>query len=230
MQAYKYSIKNWAADDRPREKLLTRSPDALSNAELLAILINNGTKQFSAVDLAREILNLGKNNLNELGRLSVSDLMKVKGIGSAKAITIAAALELGRRRQAAGFVEKAAFKCSADIAHYLQPLICDYPHEVFGLLFLNKSNKIIQFEIISEGGITATVADPRVILKKAVLAEAINIVLCHNHPSGSLLPSKADEDLTYKIKEGAKLLDIRVLDHIIVSSEGHFSFADRGMI
>jgi len=230
MQAQKYSIKDWAKDDRPREKLLSKSPSALSDSELLAILINNGSRQKSAVDLAREMLNLGKNNLAELGRLSVKDLMTIKGIGEAKAITIAAALELGRRRQAAGFLEKTHVKHSADIALYLQSLLRDRTQEVFAVIFLNQANKINHFDIISEGGITGTVADPRIILKLALQYEAVSLVLCHNHPSGNLRPSRADEALTHKIKEAAKYFDIKVLDHIIVSNEGYYSFADQGIL
>ncbi len=230
MQEQKYSIKDWAIDDRPREKLLSKSPANLSDSELLAILISNGTRQKSAVDLAREVLVLGKNNLNELGRLGVKDLMAVKGIGHAKAITIAAALELGRRRQASGFLEKPRVTSSADLAHYLQSMLADYPHEVFAVIFLNGGNKIIHFEIVSKGGITATIADPRLILKKALLEDAVRIVLCHNHPSGSLRPSKHDLELTLKIKEAASYLDIKLLDHIIVSNEGFYSFADQGVI
>lgn len=156
--------------------------------------------------------------------------MKIKGIGEAKAITIAAALELGRRRQAAVPLEKLAVSSSDDIAHFLQAKLKDYRHEVFAVLFLNRANKINHFEIISEGGITGTVADPRVILRKALEEDAVNIILCHNHPSGSLKPSRADEQLTAKIKEAARYLDITVLDHIIVSEDGYYSFADEGLI
>lgn len=230
MQAHKYSIKQWAADDRPREKLLSKSPMALSDSELLAILINNGNKQKSAVELAKEILHLGKNNLDELGRLSVADLMKIKGIGEAKAITITAALELGRRRQAASILEKPQVNNSNDIAQYLRALLRDFRHEVFGVLFLNRANKINRFEIVSEGGITGTVADPRIILKKALETDAISLVLCHNHPSGNLKPSKADQALTQKIKQAAAYFDINLLDHIIVSNEGYYSFADEGVL
>ncbi|MDX1936208.1 MAG: DNA repair protein RadC [Flavihumibacter sp.] len=230
MQDQNYSIKQWAKDDRPREKLLSKTPAALSDSELLAILINNGTRQKSAVDLAKEVLKLGQNNLDELGRLTVKELMKIKGIGEAKAITIAAALELGRRRQASGFLEKPVVRQSRDVATYLQAQLKDYSHEVFGVIFLNRANKINQFEIISQGGITGTVADPRVILKKALEAEAVSMVLCHNHPSGSLKPSRADEELTHKIKEAARFLDIAVIDHIIVSNEGYYSFADEGLL
>jgi len=230
MQAHKYSIKDWAEDDRPREKLLSKNPSVLSDSELLAILINNGTRDKSAVELAKEVLSLGKNNLDELGRVSVHDLMKLRGIGKAKAICIAAALELGRRRQAASFLIKLQVKKSKDVADYLQALLKDHKHEVFAVLYLNRSNKINRFEIISEGGITGTVADPRVILKRALQEDAVSLVLSHNHPSGNPRPSKADIELTNKVKEAARYFDIKVLDHIIVSNEGYFSFADEGII
>jgi len=230
MQEHNYSIKNWAKDERPREKLLAHGAEILSNSELLAILINNGTRNKSAIELAKEILILGKNNLQELGKLSVKELMKIKGIGEAKAITIVAALEIGRRRQATDALEKKTMKSSADIAAFLSGKINDNQREVFAVLFLNQSNRINHFEIISEGGITGTVADPRVILKKALEENATNIVLCHNHPSGSLKPSRADEELTKKIKSAASLHDITVIDHIIVSDQGYFSFADTGLL
>ncbi|MBK7375211.1 MAG: DNA repair protein RadC [Chitinophagaceae bacterium] len=224
------SIKNWAADDRPREKLLSKGPAALSNSELIAILINNGSKTKSAVELAKEILTLGHNNLNELGKLSLKDLKRVKGIGEAKSITIAAALELGRRRQATASLEKPVVRSSKEIAGYLKALIKDYHYEVFAVIFLNRANKINHFEVISRGGITGTVADPRVILKKALEEDATSIVLCHNHPSGNLQPSLADEELTKKIKEAASYMDIKVIDHIIVSEDGYYSFADEGIL
>lgn len=230
MQEHKYSIKQWSKDDRPREKLLTSGAENLSNSELLAILIHNGTRQKSAVDLAKEVLKLGKDNLVELGKLSVKELMRIKGIGEAKAITIAAAMELGRRRQASLPPEKSAISTSSDIAHFLRVKLKDYQREVFAVLFLNRANKINHFEIISEGGITGTVADPRIILKKALEENAVNIILCHNHPSGSLKPSRADEELTHKIKEASRFFDIRVLDHIIVSEDGYYSFADEGLL
>ncbi len=224
------SIKNWAVDDRPREKLSAKGPAALSDSELLAILINTGSKSKSAVELAKEVLHLGKNNLNELGKLSLHDFMKIKGIGEAKAITLSAALELGRRRQASLSLLKSVIKTSGDIAEYLRATLKDNQSEVFAVVFLNKANKINNFEIISKGGITGTVADPRVILKKALEVDATSIVLCHNHPSGNLKPSRADEELTIKIKEAAKYLDIRVMDHIIVSEDGYYSFSDEGML
>lgn len=224
------SIKNWAVDDRPREKLLRKGASALSDSELLAILINNGHKDQSAIDLAKAILQLGSNNLNELGKLPLSTFQKVKGIGEAKAISIAAALELGRRRHAGTALEKKVIRTSSDIAEYVRAMIKDFGYEVFGVLYLNQSNKINHFEIISKGGITGTVADPRVILKKALDAECTSLVLCHNHPSGNLNPSRADQELTRKIKTAASYFDIKVLDHLIVSEEGYYSFADEGML
>ena len=230
MQEHKYPIKQWAKDDRPREKLLISGAENLSSSELLAILIHNGTQSKSAIDLAREVLRLGKNNLAELGKLSVQDLMTIKGIGEAKAITIAAALELGRRRQSATAPEKIGVGSSADIAQYLQGRFRDQRREIFGVLFLNRSNRINHFEIVSEGGITGTVADPRIILRKALEQDAVSIILCHNHPSGNLKPSQADLQLTRKIKEAAAFFDIRLLDHIIISENGYYSFADEGVL
>lgn len=230
MQENKYPIKQWAKDDQPREKLLLRGSENLSDSELLAILIHNGNRQRSAVDLGKEVLKLGKNNLNELGKLSVKDLMRVNGIGEAKAIAIAAALELGRRRNAAASLEKAVISSSAEMAGFLRAALKDYRHEVFAVVFLNRANKVNHFEVVSEGGITGTVADPRIILKKALEEDAVSIILSHNHPSGNLRPSKADEDLTNKIRSAAKFFDIRVIDHIIVSEEGYYSFADEGII
>ena len=230
MQEQKYSIKQWAKDDRPREKLLAKGAAVLSNSELLAILILNGSGGKSAVELAQDVLKLGKDNLNELGKLSIKELTKIKGIGEAKAITIAAAMELGRRRQATASIEKTVVSSSADVATYLQTSLRDYKHEVFAVIFLNRANKINDFKIISEGGITGTVADPRIILKKALEQDAVSLILCHNHPSGSLKPSRADEELTLKIKEAAKYFDIKVLDHLIVSDDGYYSFADEGIL
>ncbi len=224
------SIKNWAADDRPREKLQTNGAASLSNAELLAILINNGNKKKSALDLAKEILKLGQDNLHELGKLSLKELQQISGIGEAKAISIAAALELGRRRQQTVVLKRTTIRNSKEIATYLQATLQDFQYELFAVIFLNRANKIKHFEVISRGGITGTVADPRMILKKALENGATSIILSHNHPSGNLQPSKADEDLTQKIKMAAIYFDIKVLDHIIVSEEGYFSFADEGML
>ncbi len=230
MQEQKHSIKLWAKDDRPREKLLMKGSENLSDSELLAILIVNGNREKSALDLAKEVLKLGKNNLPELSKLTVKELTKIKGIGEAKAISIVAALELGRRRQATASREKEIIKNGNEVATYLQTILKDYRREVFAVVFLNRANKINHFEIVSEGGITGTVADPRIILKKALENDAVNIILCHNHPSGSLKPSKADEELTHKIKEAAKYFDIKVLDHLIVSDDGYYSFADEGIL
>lgn len=230
MQEHKYSIKQWAKDDRPREKLLMKGAESLSNSELLAILIQNGNKEKTAVDLAKQVLKLGQDNLIQLGKLSLKDLMKIKGIGEAKAIAIAAALELGRRRQAEAPLYKTGILSSSDIAEFLQVKLKDHRHEVFAVMYLNRANKINHFEIISTGGITGTVADPRIILRKALEHDAVNIILCHNHPSGSLKPSRADEQLTAKIKEAARLLDLNVLDHLIVSENGYYSFADEGLL
>ena len=230
MQENKYSIKNWAKDDRPREKLRLKGASMLSDSELLAILIHHGTRERSALELARETLLLAKGSLAELGQLTIRELMKIKGIGEAKAIAITAALELGRRRQAAGSLVKPVITTSTEVASYLQTLLKDRRHEVFGVVFLNRANKINHFEIISEGGITGTIADPRIILKKALEEDAVSIILCHNHPSGSLKPSKADVDLTTKIKEAAKYFDIKVLDHVIIADDGYYSFADEGLL
>ena len=225
------TIKHWAEDDRPREKMLLKGIDSLSNAELLAILINNGTRDKSAVDVAKELLNAVNNDLQQLGKLSIKEILKlkVKGIGEAKAISIAAALELGIRKDAA-FKKKDVIVKSSDIADFLRAKLQHKKHEVFAVIFLNRANKINHYEIISEGGITGTVADPRVILKKALAYDAVNLILCHNHPSGSIKPSRADEELTKKISDAASYLDIKVLDHIIVSEEGYYSFADEGII
>ena len=225
------AIKHWAEDDRPREKLLNKGAAALSNAELLAILINNGTKEQNAVDVSKKLLTSLNNNLNKLGQLSVKELLKlkIKGIGSAKAITIAAALELGIRRDAE---EKKKFiiKGAKDVADYLKADLQYLQQEVFVVLFLNKGNRILHHEIVSRGGFSGTVVDVRVILKTALEHNALHIVLCHNHPSGNLKPSVADTGITQRIREAAKYFDILVLDHIIVSTEGYFSFADNGLI
>src|SRR6476660_5247406 len=194
MQEHKYSIKEWAKDDRPREKVLLKGAENLSDSELLAILIHNGTRDKTAVDLAKDILKVGKDNLNELGKVTVKELMKIKGIGEAKAVAITAALELGRRREGSASLERVTVTTSYDIAGYLKSALKDYRHEVFAVVFLNRANKIKHFEIVSEGGITGTVADPRIILKKALEQDAVNLVISHNHPSGNVTPSRADEE------------------------------------
>jgi len=228
MQAEKYSIKHWAEDDRPREKLLRKGPYALSDSELLAILIGKGFLEKNAIELAREVMGLTNNNLSELGKLAIENLMSIRGIGEAKAISLVAALELGRRRQLSVNLPKPVVRDSQDVASYLQSFLKDYKQEVFGALYLNQGNRIKQFAVLSSGGITGTVADPRTIIRIALEVEAVNIILCHNHPSGNFRPSKADEELTFKIREAAKYFDLRLLDHIIVSEEGYYSFADEG--
>ncbi len=227
------SIKEWAEDDRPREKLLSKGAAVLSHAELLAILIVNGYKSQSALDIAKTILASVNNDLDDLGRISLRDLQKTKGIGKAKAVTIAAALELGRRRQQGdenllkntNFIHR-----SSDIANYLKTKFQDLDYEIFAVIFLNRANKVIGFEVVSEGGYTGTIADPKMILKAAIELKATGIVLTHNHPSGNLRPSQSDKNLTDKIKSGAGFLDISLLDHIIVSNQGYFSFADEGLL
>lgn len=226
----KTSIKNWAEDDRPREKMAKYGAEMLSNSELLAIIINNGNKEKSAVELAKEILKLGHDNLDELGKLSLNDMQKIKGIGIAKAISISAALELGRRRSSGNLLQRTKVSTSKEIATYLRSVLKDHSNEVFAVLFLNQANKIKNFKVMSRGGITGTVADTRIILKQALDEGATSIILSHNHPSGNLNPSKADQELTVKIKMAASYFDIRVLDHIIVSDEGHYSFADAGLL
>ncbi len=227
----KFSIKQWAADDQPRKKLLLNGADTLSNAELLAILINNGTRDHSALDVARNLLQAVNNDLQKLAGLSVKEMVKekIKGLGEAKAISIAAALELGIRRSAT-IKKKDHITRSSDIADYLRASLEYRKQEVFAVVFLNRGNKVTHIEIVSEGGMTGTVADPRIILKKALENDATALILCHNHPSGNLKPSSADEALTQKIKQAAALFDIRIMDHIIVSNEGFFSFADEGLL
>ncbi len=224
------SIKNWSKDDQPYEKIKNYGPMQLSNSELLAILIKNGNKNNSAIDLAKAIMSRCNNCLNELGKLSLIDFQKINGIGETKSITIMAALEMGRRRLNAESVQKNAIKGSHDVAQYLNEKFKDLTFEVFAVIFLNQANKIIHFEVISKGGITGTVADPRIILRLALEFGAVGIILCHNHPSGNLNPSNADKAITKKISEAASLMDIKVLDHIIVSDEGYFSFMEEGLL
>ncbi|MFM1857301.1 MAG: hypothetical protein RLZ05_361 [Bacteroidota bacterium] len=224
------TIRQWATEDRPREKLFRLGVEQLSASELLGILLQTGNRQKSAVELGMQLLEMAKQNLQELGRLTPREIAAISGIGNAKAALICAALELGRRRHASLPLDKKQVTSSADIAQFLQVRLQDLRHEVFAVLFLNRANRINHFEIVSEGGITGTVADPRIILKKALEQNAVSIIVCHNHPSGNLRPSRADELLTQKLKEAALLLDITMLDHIIVSDQGYYSFADEGYI
>ena len=222
------AIRQWAKEDRPREKLFRLGVEQLSASELLGILLQTGNRHKSAIELGMQVLELAKQNLQELGRLTPREIAAINGIGNAKAALVCAALELGRRRHASLPLDKKQVTSSADIARFLQVRLQDLRHEVFAVLFLNRANRINHFEIVSEGGITGTVADPRIILKKALEQNAVSIIVCHNHPSGNLRPSRADELLTQKLKEAALLLDITMLDHIIVSDQGYYSFADEG--
>ena len=224
------SIKNWLEDDRPREKMVQKGAAALSNAELLAILISSGTKKKSALDLAREALDLAHNNLRELGRLSLLELQKINGIGDARAITISAAMELGRRRQAADALDRAKISSCADAVEIIMPMLQDLNHESFCVLYMNTANKLIRSEMISSGGMAATVADVRMILKNALLNNATQLIIAHNHPSGNKRPSDQDKVLTRKIKDSAALMDIKLLDHVIIAGNEYFSFVDEGML
>jgi len=223
-------ITDWAVEDRPREKLIRKGISTLSDTELLAILISSGTRKKSAVDLGRELLGSVNNNLNSLGKLSVSDLLKFRGIGPARAVTISAALELGRRRNIAELPDAGQIRCSKDAADIFFPLLADLPHEEFWILFLNRSNRIIDRMKISQGGVSGTVTDVRIIMKKAVEWLASGIIVCHNHPSGNMNPSDADSKITGKIKDAGNIMDIQLLDHIIISGKDYYSFADNGLI
>jgi DNA repair protein RadC len=223
-------ITEWAVEDRPREKLMIKGAASLSDAELLGILISSGTKEKSAVDLGRELLGSVGNNLNALGKLSVSDLKKIHGIGSARAVTIIAALELGRRRKLAETTNTQKINGSRDVAEIFQPLLSDLSHEEFWILFINRSNKVISKMKLSQGGISGTVTDIRIIMKKALEHLASGIIVCHNHPSGNLNPSESDIQITNKIKESGKLFDIQLHDHLIISDKDYYSFADNGLL
>jgi DNA repair protein RadC len=223
------SIKNWSEDDKPREKLAANGRETLSNAELLGILLGNGTRNKSAVDLARDILNLASNDLNQLAKLSIKDLCKISGIGPAKAITIIAAIELGGRRKKAETTSE-FIRSSHDAYSYFRPTLQDKDYEEFWVLFLNRNNKILKSYKVSDGGVSQTVADPKRIFKAALENNASHLVLCHNHPSGNLSPSPADIVLTNKLIAAAKNLDMTIIDHIIITDGGHYSFADEGKI
>lgn len=225
-----FTIKNWSEDDRPREKLLTKGRMALSDAELIAILIGSGSKNESAVALSKRILASVENNLNELGTLDTNKLMTFKGIGEAKAVTIAAALELGRRRRMEEVLIRKKITSSSDAFALLQPLIGELTHEEFWIVYLNNSNKVLQTSQLSKGGITGTIVDVRLVYKTAIQLGAVGIILAHNHPSGTLKPSQSDLDLTSKLKTAGNSLDIKVLDHIIVTQKAYFSFADSGTL
>lgn len=232
MEAYdKLSIKNWAVEDRPREKLLTKGIQALSDAEIIAILIGSGSVKESAVELSKKILHDHDHNLNNLGRRSVNDLKnRYHGIGEAKAISILAALELGNRRGKQDFQVRPKITSSRQVFEFFQPIMGDLPHEEFWILLLNRANKIIHPHRISQGGMTGTVIDVRMVLRTALENQATSIILCHNHPSGNIEASQSDIEITQKLNQAGKIMDIPVLDHIIVSEKNYFSFADEGMI
>ena len=231
MEEYrKLSIKDWAVEDRPREKLLYRGIASLSDAELIAILIGSGNNEETAVELSRRILGTVKNNLNALGKLDVEALKKFKGIGEAKAIAVIAALELGRRRNQSGALKMQQITSSRDAANFLQPVMGDLSHEEFWVLHLNRHNKIIHYERISQGGLTGTVIDVRVILKKALEKLATSIIIAHNHPSGNLQASDSDRKITRQLRDAAKLMEIPLLDHLIITQTGYYSFADEGIL
>ncbi len=225
-----YGIKQLAEDDRPREKLTLRGRQYLSNAELLALLIGFGTSEFSAIDLGKQVLQLAGNNLNELAKLKVSDLKKVKGIGEAKAVSLVAALELGRRRKEEAAKEVVKITSSSEAVMQFEHILEDLPHEEFWVLLLSRNNHIIGKQRISVGGVSGTVVDPKIIFKCAIDAVASGIVLCHNHPSGSISPSSQDLKLTKKLIEGGRLLEIYIGDHIIIGHKKYYSFADDGLI
>jgi len=223
------SIKNWSEDDKPREKLATNGRETLINAELLGILLGNGTRNKSAVDLARDIFQLANNDLNQLAKLSIKDFCQISGIGPAKAITIIAAIELGGRRKKVETTNN-FIQSSNDAYCYFRPLLQDKQYEEFWVLLLNRNNKILKAEKVSDGGISYTVADPKRIFKSALENSASHLLLCHNHPSGNLEPSSADHNLTKKLIAAAKNLDMTIIDHIIVTDRGYYSFADEGQI
>ncbi len=223
-------IKSWAHDERPREKMLAKSPTALSDVELLAILIGSGTQNVSAVDLARQIYSSAHQSITELSRMSLHDLMKFKGIGEAKAINITAALELGRRRRLGESLSRKKITSSRDAFEVMHPLLSDNNYEEFWIITLNRGNMIKRMHKISEGSVAGTVADPKKIFKVAMEDNASAIILCHNHPSGNTSPSKKDHEITTKCKNAGMFLDLPVIDHIIIAQDNYFSFADEGAL
>jgi len=225
-----FSIKNWSIEDRPREKLIKKGKNSLSDSELIAIIIGSGNRDESAVSLSKRILHSVEHDLNELGKLSIRDLMKFKGIGEAKAITIIAALELGKRRREYIGPDKKKIISSNSVFEMMQPILGELPHEEFWVIYLNNSNKVLHIDQISKGGITGTLVDVRLVLKIALELGAIAIIFAHNHPSGTLQPSEADKNLTQKLKKAGESIDIKVLDHIIITEKAYFSFADENLL
>ncbi len=223
-------IKGWSEEDRPREKMMLKGYQALTNAELIAILLGSGTKKQSAVDVAKNMLKSAGNNLNQLGKFSINQLTENPGVGDAKAITVAAALELGRRRKKADPAEKPKVDSSDKVYEHIYPYFADLSHEQFYLILLDRANKVIGQHNISKGGVSGTVVDPKIIFKTALENLASSIILCHNHPSGNKKPSAEDKNLTQKLKEAGETLDIKVLDHLIFADNGYYSFADEGIL
>jgi DNA repair protein RadC len=226
----KLTIKSWAIEDRPREKLLLQGKSVLTDAELIAILIGSGSKEESAVELSKRILNSVNNNINKLATLSIEDLMTFKGIGEARAINIITALELGKRRHFEQEIVTPIIKKSEDAFKIIQPQIADLVHEEFWVLYLNNSNKVIAKVQLSKGGITSTMVDVRLLFKKGIGLNAVGVIVCHNHPSGKISPSSSDKQLTKKIKEAGETLDIKLLDHLIITQKDYFSFADNRIL
>lgn len=226
----KISIKSWALDDRPREKLMLKGKSVLSDAELVAILIGSGNREESAVALSQRILKSVNNDLNALAKLSIEELMMFKGIGEAKAISIITALEFGKRRQFEEREVVSKIKSSLDAVTILQPLLGDLEHEEFWVLYLNNSNKVLAKHQLSKGGFTATLVDVRLLYQKALKLSAVGVIVSHNHPSGKMKPSSSDIELTNKIKEAGVTLDIKLLDHLIITEKAYFSFADEGIL
>ena len=230
MEVSYFPISDWSEEDRPREKLMLKGKEALSNAELIAILIGSGSRKESAVDLSRRILASVDHNLNSLTKLSISQLMNFKGIGEAKAITIISALELGRRQRSEDALQfKNKVTSSKVVFEIMQPIIGELSHEEFWVLFLNNSNKVISKSQLSKGGITGTIVDVRLVFKLALESGATGLILCHNHPSGSLMPSSADKEITKKLKQAGDNLDVKVLDHLIITETKYYSFVDEGI-
>ncbi len=225
-----FPIRHWSEDDRPREKLLLKGKAALSDAELIAILIGSGSRNESAVDLSKRILKSVDNNLNALGKSTINQLLQFKGIGEAKAITIQAAMELGRRRRSEEAVELFKITSSQAVFDVMQPLIGELAHEEFWIIYLNNANKIMSKFQLSKGGITGTLVDVRLVFKTALSQGAVGLILVHNHPSGTLKPSDSDKQITQKLKIAGEQLDIKVLDHVIVTETNYFSFSDEGIL
>lgn len=224
-------IKSWSIDDRPREKMLAKGRQSLTDSELLGIILGSGSIGESAVELSKRILKDHQNNLNELGKISIKDLVKkYKGIGEAKAINIIAALELGRRRQSTEALEKASVNSSREAFNILYPILADLPYEEFWVIFCNRANKVIGTQFIGRGGLSAVVADTKIIFRHAVEQMASSMILCHNHPSGNLKPSQEDIRLTIRVKEAAILFDMVVSDHLIIGDNAYYSFADEGIL